>query len=192
MSKGVKTTYIIPVLLLLFSPLLVVCGIGNESEGVEPRKIADMLHQVLQANRTVYAKYVVNRLTREEKILDTSEHWVDEKTLPLPAQMFELSSELSGHDTGFDYDLLSLWAINPANFPKTEKEREGLIYVLKNPGKNYYSTISVDGKKYFLAVYPDKAISPACVECHNANAKSPKQDFQTGDLMGGIVIRIAI
>ena len=44
---------------------------------------------------------------------------------------------------------------------------------------------------YFTAVYPDKAIAPACVQCHNQHASSPRHDFALGDVMGGVVVRIA-
>ena len=50
----------------------------------------------------------------------------------------------------------------------------------------------VAGKKYFTAVYPDVAISPACVSCHNGHKDSPRTDFKQGDVMGGVVLRIAM
>lgn len=34
------------------------------------------------------------------------------------------------------------------------------------------------------ALYPDIAVTKACVECHNAHEQSPKHDWQVGDIMG--------
>jgi hypothetical protein len=30
------------------------------------------------------------------------------------------------------------------------------------------------------------------VECHNRHPKTPRKDFHEGDLMGGIVLRVAL
>ena len=38
----------------------------------------------------------------------------------------------------------------------------------------------------------DVAVAPACINCHNAHADSPRGDFEVGDTMGGIVIRIPL
>ena len=37
---------------------------------------------------------------------------------------------------------------------------------------------------------PDVAVAPVCVSCHNEHPDSPKTDFELGDVMGGVVIRI--
>jgi len=70
-------------------------------------------------------------------------------------------------------------------------ERAGLSRVVTS-GENLYGEESLGGKRYFTAIYPDKAVSAACVECHNGHAGSPKHDFKVGDAMGGVVIRIAL
>jgi hypothetical protein len=41
-------------------------------------------------------------------------------------------------------------------------------------------------------VYPDVAVAPACVTCHNAHKDSPRTDFEMGDVMGGVVVRIPL
>ena len=58
--------------------------------------------------------------------------------------------------------------------------------------RNYYGEEILGGQKYFTAVYPDIAVSKACVTCHNDHLDSPKKDFKIGDTMGGLVIRIPI
>ena len=45
---------------------------------------------------------------------------------------------------------------------------------------------------YFTAVYPDKAVAEACVSCHNHHKDTPKRDFKLDDVMGGVVVRIAL
>jgi hypothetical protein len=166
---------------------------AREPGGVTPQRMADALHAVMEADRTVYTRTVVNRLQNEEKVIKASEHWQDEKALPLPAQMFRMGSEMAAqknHD--FSYSLLSQWPVNKQNAPKTEAERTGLKHVADNAGSNYYTEETLGGRRYFTAVYPDVAVAPACVTCHNAHKDSPRTDFKMGDVMGGVVVRIPL
>lgn len=161
--------------------------------GLQPKVFADALHAVMSADRTVYTKNVVNRLQNDEQVIKASEHWKDEKTLPLPAQMFRMGAEMVAEkNLGFSYSLLSLWPINTQNTPKTEVEKTGLQYVVDNPGKPYYADETLGGKAYFTAVYADVAVAPACVTCHNNHTDTPKDDFKLNDVMGGVVIRVAL
>jgi Protein of unknown function (DUF3365) len=168
------------------------CG-KSAAGGITPQVMADGLHAVMAADRTIYTRNVVNRLQNDLKIIKATEHWQDEKTLPLPAQMFRMGAELASKEgKGFTYALLSLWPVNKQNAPRTEVEKKGLQYVVDNPGKNYYADEDLGGTKYFTAVYADKAVAPACVSCHNNHEDSPRTDFKLDDIMGGVVIRVAL
>jgi hypothetical protein len=134
---------------------------------------------------------VVNRLQNEEKVIKASEHFKDDKALPLPAQMFRFGSEMVAEKkAGFSYSLLSMWPINKQNAAKTAAEKEGLEMVAKDASKAYYKEETLGKVKYFTAVYADRAVSPACVSCHNEHKDTPKKDFKLGQTMGGVVIRI--
>jgi hypothetical protein len=159
--------------------------------GFTARTMADALHTVISADRAVYTKMVVNRLANEEQVIEASEHWQEEKALPLPAQMLRAGAEIvEERNAGFSYALLSLYPINSQNNAKTDLEKQGLEAVAKEPAKNFYGEETLGGKRYFTAVYADKAVSEACVACHNHHKDSPKKDFKLNDVMGGIVIRI--
>ena len=165
---------------------------------VSVKAMADALHLVMDSDRAVYTKKIVNRLVKKEKVIKASEHFEDEKALVLPAQMFRFGSELAMkraeklEDVNFSYTLQSLWPINKQNAPKTKAEKAGLKYVFDNKGKNYYTTEKLGGKKYFTAVYADTGVAPVCVSCHNKHPDTPKTDFKIGDVMGGVVIRIPV
>lgn len=172
---------------------LAACGEDKKVSGITPQQMADALHEVMAADRTVYTTLVVNRLQNEEKVLKASEHWKDQKTLPLPAQMFRYGSEkVAEKQKAFSYQLLSLWAINAQNSPRTDAEKKGLRFVADNPGKNFYAEETLGSQKYFTAVYADVAVSPACVSCHNQHQDSPRDDFKLNEVMGGVVVRIAL
>jgi hypothetical protein len=160
--------------------------------GYAPKEMADALFAVMSADRAVYTKQVVNRLQNEEKVIKASEHWKDEKALPLPAQMFRMGAEaVTEKNAGFTYALLSLWPVNKQNTPQTDVEKAGLKYVADAKGaSNYYAEETLGGKRYFTAVYPDVAVSKACVTCHNQHADSPRDDFVLDEVMGGVVLRI--
>lgn len=165
---------------------------------ISPRTMADALHLVMDSDRTVYTRKIVNRLVKKEKVIGASEHYDDEKALVLPAQMFRYGSELVAEraaklpDVKFSYSLQSLWPVNSQNAPKTQAEKDGLEYVAKNKGQNYYTTEKLGDTTYFTAVYADVAVAPVCVTCHNDHKDSPRRDFKIGEVMGGVVIRIPV
>lgn len=160
--------------------------------GISPQQMADALHAVMEADRTVYTQKVVNRLQNDENVIRASEHWEDDKALPLPAQMFRMGAErVTEADVGFTYALMSPWPVNSQNAPRTEVERAGMDQVVES-GEPYYGEETLGEQRYFTAIYPDKAIAPACVSCHNDHRDSPRHDFNLGDVMGGVVIRIPL
>ena len=173
---------------------LLACAPGEQAPtGIQPQVMADALHAVMESDRTVYTRNVVNRLAKEQKVIEASEHWKDEPALPLPAQMFRMGAEMvAKKDAGFTYSLLSMWPINKQNAPRTSVEKAGLEFVAANKGQNFYAEESLGGQKYFTAVYADTAVAPACVSCHNEHKDTPKDDFALGDVMGGVVLRIPI
>lgn len=161
--------------------------------GISARAMADALYAVMAADRATYATEVVNRLVVQEKVIRASEHFQDDKALPLPAQMFRMAADRAmDGDVNFTYALRSLWPINPKNAPRTDREREGLTFMNEHPGQPFYAEEDLAGQRYFLAIYPDRAVAKACATCHNEHKDSPKTDFAIGDTMGGILIRIPI
>ncbi|MEM7541418.1 MAG: DUF3365 domain-containing protein [Pseudomonadota bacterium] len=156
-----------------------------------PKQMADWLHLVMSTDRAVYTKVIVNRLTKKDKVIKASEHFEDDQALALPAQMFRFGAEGVARKTeDFSYSLMSLWPINKQNAPVTDVEQTGLKFIADNPGENYYSEEELGGKQYFTAIYPDPAVAPVCVSCHNEHKDSPRNDFKIGEVMGGVVIRI--
>jgi hypothetical protein len=163
------------------------------SSGIPPQGVADAIHAVIEADRTAYAQKVVTRLQNEHGVLKATEHWEDEKTLPLPAQMLRMGAEnAQKKGARFNYALLSPWPINKKNGAATDAERKGLDAVTKNPKQNYYAEETLGERKFFTAVYPDIAVAEACVACHNEHKDSPRKDFKLGDVLGGIVVRIPL
>ncbi len=197
MMKAKTTLGVIAALSITAAGAAIASATGGDST-VSVKAMADALHLVMDSDRSVYTKTIVNRLVKKDKVIKASEHFEDDKALALPAQMFRFGSELAMKraekldDVDFSYTLQSLWPINKQNAPKTDAEKTGLKYVAENKGKNYYTTEKLGDKTYFTAIYADTGVAPVCVSCHNKHPDTPKKDFKLGDVMGGVVIRIPI
>jgi hypothetical protein len=166
---------------------------GGAAGGVTPQQMADAVRSVIAADRAVYASQVVDRL-QKDGVIKATERFKEDKTLPLPAQMLRMGAEHAAKNSGssFSYALLSQWPINKQNGPKTEVEKAGLKAVADAPDKPFYKEEKLGEKTYFTAVYADKAVAAACVNCHNEHTDSPRKDFKEGDVIGAVVIRIPL
>ncbi|CAA0121385.1 Uncharacterised protein [BD1-7 clade bacterium] len=167
----------------------------KKADGIEPSVYTDSLFAVMKADRTNYTKLIIQRLgPNGAGVIKPDEHWKDlDNGALLPAQMFRAGAEaVSDLTTDFTYSLQSIWPINAQNAPKTPMEKEGLEFIAKNPGENFYGKETLGDVTYFTAVYPDVAVSEACTKCHNEHKDSPKTDFQIGEVMGGVVIRVPL
>ena len=154
--------------------------------------VADYVHAVIQSDRDVYTRHVVERM-QAKGVVVASENWEQKNTLPLPAQfLMESGRAMAKKGIGIQYRLISLWPINKRNVAASEFEKIGLGTVLTHPTKPYTGYVKEGGETYFQAVYPDLAITQACIGCHNAHQDSPKQDFKINDVMGAIVISIPV
>ncbi len=157
---------------------------------IHPQRVADYVHAVVEADRTIYTKHVVERM-QEKGITFAAEHWEQRNALPLPAQFLKYSGRLAAESgSGIRYGLISLWPIRSG--PATEFEREALEEVLKRPEQPYGGVVKSGKRRFYQAVYADRAVSKTCVTCHNTHLLSPKRDFKLNDVMGGIVITIPL
>lgn len=166
---------------------------AGEGVGIPPETVADYIHAVIEADRTVYTVHVVERMQKQGGAV-ASENWrATKKTLPLPAQFLKESSELAAKTgTQVRYRLISLWPINPLSGPDNETERKGLEEVRQHPERPSTGTVTVGEQRYFQSIYADRAVSQACIGCHNAHPRSPKRDFKLHDVLGAIVIEIPV
>jgi hypothetical protein len=186
----------------VLTTFIIVIGLGyrgvsrgekeaNEDIGIPPEVVADYVHAVIEADRTSYTKHV-ERL-QDEGIVQSEEDWKHRKALPLPAQLLQQAgTQVSERGGGIQYRLASLWPIYPRNGPATDFEQEGLEAVVKDPRLPHVVLLKAGHRLIFRAVYADKAVSKACVSCHNSHPSSPRKDFKLNDVMGGIIISFPV
>ena len=165
---------------------------AKDCGGVPAEKVADMVHAVIQSHRTFYTIHIVERL-QAKGIVVASENWQSGNTLPLPVQLLQESARLAVNTPAkIGYKLISLWPINKQNGPKTEFEQKGLLETLRNPDRPYTEVVMHGGDSYLQAIYADRAISQACIGCHNAHPDGPKQNFKQNDVMGAIMVSVPL
>ena len=159
---------------------------------IPPDKVADYVHAVLEADRSFYTTHIVNRM-HDKGIVDASEQWELDNALPLPAQFLQHSGRLVAESgRGIRYRLIGFSPIYQRNAPATEFERKALEILRHQPDRPVTGMVSSGKKSYFQAIYADRAISTACISCHNRHPLSPKQDFKVNEVMGGIAITIPL
>jgi hypothetical protein len=130
---------------------------------------------------------------QEKGIVAATEHWEQENALPLPAQLLQQSGRLAAENgSGIRYRLIGFAPIYQRNAPATEFERKALDLLRRQPERPVTGVVSSGRKQYFQAIYADRAVSSACVTCHNSHPLSPKQDFKVNEVMGGIAITIPL
>lgn len=178
---------------------LLIVGLWTLSHGeggteavplIHPKRVADYVHAVVEADRTIYTTQVVERM-QEKGITFAAEHWEQRNALPLPAQFLKYSGRLAAENgSGIRYGLISLWPIR--NGPATEFERKALEVLLERPQEPYTGVVKSGKRRFYQAIYADRAVSKACVTCHNTHLLSPKRDFKLNDVMGGIVITVPL
>ena len=165
---------------------------AGETAGIPPEVVAEYIHAIIQADRTIYSTHVVERL-QDLKVAVAAEEWKARKTLPLPAQMLQMAGqEIQGLGLGLRIRLASLGPIYKKNGPADQFERAGLEAVAKNPRKPYTGIITESDRYVFKAIFADRAVSITCVACHNSHELSTKRDYKLYDVMGGIIISFPV
>ncbi len=193
-----KAVSLLKPLALVTTFLVVSCNgmNGNPSarHEIAPESMTDYIYEILKAERSVYDTQVVQRL-KEDGVVFASENWQQEKALLLPAQMFRMTAQEASKSGAFNYRSISPWNLNEGNAPRTEVEKQAMQQVIET-GLAVKKTQTIAGKKYFSAVYPDKATTAACVECHNNHPihkqRYPDKVFKLGDVMGGILVNLPL
>jgi len=197
MSRKILGLGTVSVLIVVFVYWGTSSGAKN-CAGIPAERVADMVHAVIESNRTFYTVHVVERM-QAKGVVVASENWQTEKTLPLPAQFLQESARLAVNTpTKIEYKLIGLWPINKENGPKNEYEHKGLVEALQNPARPYTQMFTKGGdsfdeaRTYLQAMYADRAVSQACIGCHNAHPNSPRRDFKENDVMGAVMVTVPL
>lgn len=117
------------------------------------------------------------RLHEEQRVEKAGGEWSTQKrTIPLPVQVInETSQKFSAKFSGLRYQLISQWPINVRNAPRDQVDKSSLESLSMRPERPISRIIKIEDQTYFRAMYPDIAVSQACVACHNSYPVSPEK-----------------
>ncbi|MBL8052628.1 MAG: DUF3365 domain-containing protein, partial [Nitrospira sp.] len=122
---------------IMLASVAVAVARAGETAGIPPEMVAEYIHAIVQADRSIYSTHVVEQL-QNRKITEAAEDWKEKGALPLPAQMLQMAGqEIQGLGLGLRIRLASLGPIYTKNRPADQFERAGLEAVAKDPQKPY-------------------------------------------------------
>jgi hypothetical protein len=144
---------------------------------IQPRHMADAIYTIVHGHREVYVKM----------------HAEKSDQLPDPCSVFRRNAEaVASRGVEFSYVLRSLKPVAERNLPETEFERRALESLLRSSDEPVCGEELLGGRWYFTAVYPEKAIHSSCADCHNKISKDQSVRYKQGDVMGAIIVRVAL
>ena len=148
------------------------------SISIKPADVANALRAVIASDREVCAQSGLQASVARN---------------PSPCEFLRRSSEATASKgVEFSYVLRSLQPSDPRNTPETPLERKGLEFVAGHPDASFSSEEILGGRWYYTAVYPDVAVHQSCVDCHNRRQDAARKEYRLGDVMGGLVVRVAL
>jgi hypothetical protein len=166
-----------------------------EGDQVSAARATDAVAIAIMAHRATYSTAIVERLTTAGVVTSTPDYDGEHKRLPLPVQFLRLAGEhvASTPQAGrLSFKLVSVDAINKKNLPQDDFEKAGLAAIARDPASPYRQLQRVNERRVFASMYADKAVSVGCVECHNAHPESPRHDYKLSDVMGALVVTMAL
>jgi len=115
--------------------------------------------------------------------------------LPLAANVMLALGEMSKKSgDGREVGEVKLFSAHPFKFRGPANldafEVAAIDALTQNPSQPYIQLEQHEGKSYFRMAVPDFMTSQACLNCHNHDPNSTKQDWKIGDVRGAISARI--
>lgn len=152
---------------------------GGREAAVSATALFDTLQAVNAAARKVWTRDIV--AAGKDAGFRFSERWLEEDAGPLPALFLrETAKRMQTHRVPAILFLGSDYPINPAN--RFDAAQKKFMQGIRQHGKAAY----FQSGAFWVAMYPDRAVSQACVSCHNAHPSSPKKDWRLNDIMGAV------
>ncbi len=156
-------------------------------------KTAQAVVAQMLATRSVYTRDVVANLKGDGVDVSFGVEFNDnDKQAPLPATLVHNISEIVNAQGLYAVDLISPWPINPNKAPRQGWESDAITRMIDNPEQDLSTVESLSDGRSLRFVSADFASVDSCVSCHNTHPDSPKTDFQLGDMMGALVVRVPI
>lgn len=142
--------------------------------------------------RGYYTKNIVKKVLAGSNLKPSTNHEKEKNSIPLPATFIhDLSNILKKNGTD-----LRLYSEFPFPNRKDRKldsfGKNAWKYLINNPKGRFVETGEMNGKQVVRVAIPDVMVAQGCVNCHNARADTPKNDWKLGDVRGVLEIVVDI
>jgi methyl-accepting chemotaxis protein len=191
----------IRVKLLIFAALVWAVIFGVYSLYIYQERIAQTQRMALMtagflsrktaADRQYYNSTIVKRAL-ESGLTVSSSYQHEGRSIPVHTTFLKEAGQTLGVEGSLQMELVSLTPINQANAPRDAFQRQAIERFVKGADTSSHSFGEYGGKKSLRYMIPDIATSQTCVDCHNAQAASPRKDYRIGDVLGGLEIVLPI
>lgn len=169
------------VYLFIEAPQPLPDGNASAERIIGVNQLLDIVAHENNTVRALYTKEIVN--AGKQAGLEFSEDWRESSVEagPLPALFLrETSKNLEKTPVSLSLFLGSDFPIAASNaFKGIQKEK--FAHIRQTFQAEYFYAPDINR---YTAMYPDYAISQACVDCHNKHPDTPKKDWQLQDVMG--------
>ncbi|VAW96289.1 Methyl-accepting chemotaxis sensor/transducer protein [hydrothermal vent metagenome] len=134
--------------------------------------------------RKYYVQNIVRKVKSGSDMKPTINHKNNPKAFPLPATMIHDISALL-KDKGTTVNLYSAYPFpNRKSRVLDEFQTAAWAFLNKNPESTYVKEVERNGKYIVRVAVADKMVAQGCVNCHNAHADTPKNNWKLGDVRG--------
>ncbi|MCJ8271775.1 MAG: ATP-binding protein [Psychrosphaera sp.] len=152
--------------------------------------------EALTEFRTLYTSEVVNRVTRLG-LKATHDYRDVYGAIPLPATLsMALGEKIGAHQSGAKTFLYSPYpfpwrlAENQQRFAQ-DFSQSAWLFLNDYPKKPFYRFEQFEGRPSIRFAVAD-LMRPACIDCHNNHAETPKNDWKVGDVRGVMEVILPI
>jgi tRNA A-37 threonylcarbamoyl transferase component Bud32 len=150
---------------------------------------------MLDENWRFYSERVDGLNLKRTKVHFSEDYAKDDSALPLPATYaIDIADRISRNDPNMQARIFSHypWPGRQGGGPRDEFERRALAWLEANVGRSdqrfreYHEITDREGERWLWYARP-RLMEKSCLSCHNdPKGKSPKTDWQAGDV-GGVI-----
>jgi adenylate cyclase len=150
---------------------------------------------MLDENWRFYSERVDALNYRKTKVRFSEDYAKDDAAMPLPATYaIDIAERISRNDPNVQARIFSHhpWPGRQGGGPRDDFERSALSWLESNNGlpdqhfREYHEISEKDGERWLWYARP-RLMEKSCLACHNdPKGKSPKKDWQVGDV-GGVI-----
>lgn len=144
---------------------------------------------IIQKARSIYNQEVVQNVMDLEQVTVTHDYHQIIGNIPLPVTYLKELAQSVSNDKSDNRMKIKIYSDYPFPWRKNEEENrdqfeeKALQFLKQKPNESFYEFNTLEGEtvlRYAVA----EVMKPACIDCHNRYAGTPKTDWKVGEVRG--------